>query len=178
MVYTKDLIKKYKVGDFTYGTPLVVDRHGGQLEIGKFCSFAPDIVIFLGSNHRTEYITTYPFPALHPDFGVYDKHLQDGPVIIGNDVWIGMGALILPGVNIGDGAVIGAYTVVSKNVDPYSVFVGNPGKVVKKRFEEDVIQELLRIKWWEWDIEKIRENAVLLYSSKVKEFTKKHSLGG
>ena len=89
--------------------------------------------------------------------------------MIGNDVWIGTGAKILSGVTIGDGAVIGAYSVVAKNVSPYTIAVGNPAREIKKRFDESTIQNLMKLKWWDWDIDKIRRNVSALSSVEVEK---------
>ena len=177
---TKAAYKNYSIGDYTYGDPVVLGRWGGNLKVGKFCSIADNVVIMLGGNHRSDWITTYPFT------NIYDKefgHIKGSPeqssdTVIGSDVWICRGVLILPGVVIGDGSVIGARTVVSKNVEPYSVFVGSPGRVVKKRFSPDLIEKLLEIKWWNWNIEKIKENVHLLCSDNLSAFVEKHYRSG
>lgn len=158
---------KYQVGEFTYGTPKVLDwGEGATLVIGKFCSIADDVTIFLGGNHRTDWVSTYPFNVLNDEFPnakeIKGHPISKGDVIIGNDVWIGKGASILSGVLIGDGAVIGAETVVTKDVEPYSICVGNPGKVIKKRFSDYEIELLLKIKWWDWSTKKINEEIEFL----------------
>lgn len=172
--YTKDLLKKHNidVGVYTYGKPMVLDwGEGAKLKIGKFCSIADDVKIFLGGNHRADWVSTYPFSFLLDDWPeaakVYGIPATKGDVIIGNDVWIGYGAIILSGLEIGDGAVIGAGAVVAKSVKPYAIVVGNPAREVKKRFDEKTIERLLTIKWWDWPIEKIRENAKTLCSDNV-----------
>jgi len=178
MLYTKDFLKNWgdtvSVGEYTYGNPEIL--HWGELAkltIGKFCSFGDRVVIFLGGNHRSDWITTYPFPdslisTEWPGASSIRGHpATKGDVYVGNDVWIGYGATILSGTRIDDGAIIGARAVVSHDVSPYSVVVGNPAKPVKKRFSDDQITELLRIKWWNWSIEKIRMNLHVLCSSNV-----------
>lgn len=141
--YTKDFLKNFgdlvDIGSYTYGNPRLF--HWGEdskLKIGKFCSIADDVKIFLGGNHRMDWITTYPFSALKEEWpeakDVKGHPATKGDVVIGNDVWIGYGATILSGVKIGNGAVIGAMAVVSKDVEPYSVVVGNPALEVKKDF--------------------------------------------
>ena len=174
MQHTKDIYKKYLIGDYTYGNPTIIDRWGGDLQIGKFCSIAENTVIMLGGNHRPDWITTYPFASFFDGFPDVKSGCpkKEKKTIIGNDVWLCRDVLILPGVSIGDGAVIGAGTVVSKDVEPYSIFVGNPGRVVKKRFSDDIIQKLLKIKWWEWGIEKIKKNIKLLCSNNIDVFVK------
>ena len=161
--YTQDLVdKKYQrgIGDYTYGCPEIFDwEEGASLRIGKFCSISSNVKIFLGGEHRADWITTYPFSALNKDWPEASKitgHPRTkGDVIIGNDVWIGYGAVILSGVTIGDGAIIGAMSVVTKNVDSYTIVAGNPAREIKKRFSSNKIRRLMEIKWWNWPIKKI-----------------------
>jgi acetyltransferase-like isoleucine patch superfamily enzyme len=146
---------------------------GSRLEIGKFCSIAEDVLILLGGNHRTDWVTTYPFPAITEDWpnahGISGHPQSKGDVIIGNDVWIGTGATILSGVTIGHGAVIGARAVVTKSIEPYAIAVGNPATTVRKRFSEDQVSDLLRIRWWDWPNEKIAQHLPLLCSERIEE---------
>jgi acetyltransferase-like isoleucine patch superfamily enzyme len=178
--YTRDVIKgeDFEIGEYTYGIPIVFTYSfiagQGKLKIGKFCSIAGDVRIHLGGNHRTDLVTTYPFRAF-PDDWPQAKYLRPtdvdaiskGDVIIGNDVWIGSGATILSGVKIGDGAVIAAEAVVTSDVEPYSIVAGNPAKFIKKRFDEETISRLLKIKWWDWPVEKIRNNVNVICSDNV-----------
>jgi len=151
------LYKKYDIGRFTYGAPRILDYSSEKtLKIGKYCSIAESVKIFLGGEHRIDTISTYPFKE-RMNLGL-DNAFSRGDVKIGNDVWIGYGATILSGVTIGDGSVIGAYAVVAKDVEPYSIVVGNPAKVIKKRFDEKTISKLLKMKWWDWNEKKIKEN--------------------
>lgn len=179
ITYTKDAFKNHSnimVGDYTYGLPKVF--HWGEdakLRIGKFCSIAENVLIYLGGNHRTDWITTYPFPWIFPEAHHIKGHpATKGDVIIGNDVWIGNFAVILSGVTVGDGAVIGANAVVTKNVSQYSIVVGNPAREIKKRFSEEEIEILIKIKWWDWPIQKIKENLELLCSNNIKQLLKIH----
>ncbi len=169
---------KYKIGKYTYGYPKIMNwNEGAKLEIGSFCSIADEVVIFLGGNHRNDWITTFPFNVLFENYKYIKGHpATKGDVIIGNDVWIGYGATILSGVHIGDGAVIGARSVVSRNVEPYSIVIGNPAKEVKKRFDPETIEELLKLKWWNWEINKIKDNIELLQSNKIIEFIEKNNI--
>lgn len=162
---------KYKIGEYTYGYPRIFTfQLDNKVQIGKFCSIAEEVKIFLGGNHNMKAPTTY---SLRYFLGGHsEKSLTKGDVIIGNDVWIGYDAMILSGVKIGDGAVIGAKAVVAKDVAPYSIVVGNPAREVGKRFDDKTIKKLLRIKWWDWPIDKIRENASLLEGD-IDEFIKK-----
>ena len=180
-IYTKNSLvgELFDIGDYTYGTPKVIHWDDStHLHIGKFCSIADGVTILLGGNHRTDWVTTYPFNVLSEPFpnakNIVGHPATKGDVWIGNDVWIGYGATILSGVHIGDGAVIGAGSVVSKNVDPYAIVVGNPGRMVKKRFDEKNIESLLEIGWWNWDISKINDESHNLCCSNVKEFIDRH----
>lgn len=142
----------YKIGLHTYSQTLKVIEHpGAKLSIGKFCSIGPKVKIFLGENHRTDYVTTYPFGHINQEKFPCKNTMHPsskGDVVIGNDVWLGFNATIMSGVTIGDGAVIAANSHVVKDVPPYSITGGNPAQHIKYRFKDDVIQELLRIKWW------------------------------
>lgn len=176
ILFTKDFFDhpNYRIGDYSYGRPLVLDwGEGSKLTIGKFCSFAENVTIFLGGNHRTDWISTYPFSVLFNDFpnakGIEGHPATNGDVVIGNDVWIGRGASILSGITIGDGAVIGANAVVSKDVEPYAIIVGNPGVEIKKRFNPDMINFLLSIKWWDWSIDQINEKIDIILSDRIEE---------
>ena len=181
-VYTKDYLSGslFEIGDYTYGRPNVIRwNESTRLHIGRFCSIADGVTILLGGNHRTDWVTTYPFNVLSAPFPnascIQGHPATKGDVWIGNDVWIGQGATILSGVHIGDGAVIGSKAVVSKDVEPYAVVVGNPGRVIKKRFDEATIKALLEIRWWDWDEEKINQEAPYLCSSNIEEFIKRNT---
>lgn len=174
--YTKDRLKhlatRVEIGDHTYGKPLVFHwEEDTKLKIGKFCSISDEVKIFLGGNHRADWISTYPFPGLPgewPNAKSIDGHnISKGDVAIGNDVWIGYGANILSGVTIGDGAVIGAFSLVTKDVAPYAIVGGNPAREIKKRFDDEKIEKLLELKWWNWPEDKIKKNLSLLCSQEV-----------
>jgi acetyltransferase-like isoleucine patch superfamily enzyme len=173
--YTKDiLLQKYRanIGEHTYGAPRIIDfDEGATVRIGKYCSIAEGVVIMIGGNHRLDWITTYPFSALserwHKAKDIIGHPQSKGDVIIGNDVWIGLDAMILSGVTIGDGAVVAARSVVVKDVPPYSVVGGNPAKLLKMRFSEEDIAKLLKIRWWDWPDEKISRNVKILCASNI-----------
>ena len=176
--YTRDVLKdeRFDIGEYTYGKPWVIPhlREFRKLKIGKFCSIADGIIIYLGGNHRMDLVSTYPFGAWPDEWpeirSVKPENiapLPTGDVVIGNDVWIGLRAIILPGVIIGDGAVIGAGAVVTRDVEPYSIVAGNPARQVKKRFDDETIRKLLEIKWWAWPPEKINENLDIICGNDI-----------
>lgn len=175
--YTSALVdEKYigGIGRFTYGNPKILDwGEGAKLFIGRYCSIAADVTIFLGGNHRADWFSTYPFSALPEEWpsasGIAGHPATKGDVVIGNDVWIGYGATIMSGVKIGDGAVIGTNALVSKDVPAYAIVGGNPAKFIKKRFNDDVIEKLLEIQWWNWPLEKVRHCTHLLCSNNLEE---------
>lgn len=140
----------YEVGGFTYGSPTILGGVEGRVvSVGNYCSIAPGVIILLGVEHWPNRVSTYPFKEGAAKCG------SKGNVVIGNDVWIGLNACILSGVTIGDGAVIGAYSVVTKNVAPYAMVAGNPAKYIRSRFTVDQIDALLKIQWWNWPEEKM-----------------------
>jgi virginiamycin A acetyltransferase len=162
------------VGDFTYYDDFEdvhnfekqvkyhFDFIGDKLVIGKFCMIASGVTFIMnGANHLTDAISTYPFAI----FGHgWENAMQGksyptkGDTIIGNDVWIGYKATIMAGVKVGDGAIIAANATVTKDVAPYAIVGGNPAKEIRKRFDETQIAALLRIKWWDWPIDKITQH--------------------
>jgi acetyltransferase-like isoleucine patch superfamily enzyme len=158
---------------YSYGIENIRVRdwgEGADVKIGAFCSIADNVEIFLGGNHRTDWVTTYPFGHIHQDkFPWHGKGhpATKGDVVIGNDVWIGSGATILSGVNIGDGAVISAKSVVVKDVPAYGIVGGNPAKLLKMRFTEDQIERLLNNPWWDLPESRINELIPLLCSNDI-----------
>ena len=179
-VYLKNVITdpNIEIGDYTiyndfvnnpcdfqnnnvlYHYPINKDR----LIIGKFCSVACGAkFIFTSANHSMRSLSTYPFPIFFEEWGLDVKNITTawdnrGDIVIGNDVWIGYEAVILSGVTIGDGAIIGTRAVVTKDVPPYTIVGGVPAKPIRKRFDENTISELLRMKWWDWEKDKIYRN--------------------
>jgi len=169
---------EYEIGRGSYG-PLQIETFGddARLKIGAFCSFAKGVTILLGGEHRTEWVSTFPFDRRYFNAsGVPHSSFARGDVVIGNDVWIGEGALILSGATIGDGAVIAARSVVRGDIPPYAICAGIPARVLKFRFPPDVIRSLLNIQWWHWPDERIRSAIPLLMSGRIEEFCKQATL--
>ena len=185
LTYVKPTIKNPNiiVGDFTYFADSDFEKHithhydfnGDKLIIGKFCQIAAGVEFVMnGANHQMSSVSTYPFYI----FGTWEQDVPQkkdmplkGDTVIGNDVWIGQNVTIMPGVHIGDGAIIGANSVVAKDIPPYSIAVGNPCRVVKKRFDDELIDLLLKLKWWDKSIAEINSLIPLLSCSDL-EFVK------
>jgi virginiamycin A acetyltransferase len=185
LCFLKNIIKNPNiiVGDYTYyddfedvmnfekNVKYHFDFTGDKLIIGKFCMIASDVTFIMnGANHLTDAITTYPFAIFGNGWesAMEGKtYPSKGNIVVGNDVWIGYNATIMAGVTIGDGAIIGTNSVVTKDVEPYSIVGGNPAKLIKKRFSEDEIKDLLEIKWWDWEIEKITRNVQNLTDNNI-----------
>lgn len=169
-------------GEYTYGIHNLLIHHWNttaKLKIGKFCSIAGNVNIYLSGNHRVDWCTTYPFGHVFKDTfpkgeDVTGHPATKGDVIIGNDVWISSHVIIMSGVKIGNGAVVACGSVVVKNVPDYAIVGGNPAKIIRYRFPEEVIQKFLSLKWWDWDIEKINDNIKLLCSSDYEKLFEKH----
>ena len=160
----------YEVGKYTYGIPTVLYPKG-DLTIGRFCSIADNVTVFLGGDHHLDWISLYPFDPTHPEWRGASRGgsglVGKGDVTIGNDVWIGSGTTIMPGVTIGDGAAIGAESVVTRDVEPYTIVAGNPARPIRKRFSEADIARLLKIRWWDWPEDRIRRSIHVLCSGDV-----------
>ena len=189
-IYVKPTIKNPQiiVGDFTYIADSDFERHvthlyewnDDRLIIGKFCQIAAGVEFVMnGANHQMNAVSTFPFYTLE-GWNATTPQKSDlplkGDTVIGNDVWIGQNATILPGVRIGDGAIIGANSVVGKNVEPYTIVAGNPIRVIRKRFDDELIELLERFKWWDKSIDEINSLIPILTCSdlkKVKEKLKK-----
>ena len=160
----------YSIGSYTYGRPTIFEwGEGTSLEIGKFCSIADNVSIFLGGNHRSDWASTYPFNKILP-FKNVAQDIQGHPsskgnVIIGNDVWIGYGATILSGIKVGSGSIIGAFSVVTKDVLPYEIVAGNPARHIRYRFDDVIINNLMRIEWWNLEDNEIVKISALLSSN-------------
>lgn len=148
------------------------DFIGDKLIIGKFCAIGKGIEFIMnGANHRMNSITTYPFNIMGSGWEKCTPKLEELPIkgntIIGNDVWIGQNVTVMPGIHIGDGAIIAANSVVTKDIPAYHIAGGNPCKMIRKRFDDELISFLLKIKWWDWTPEKIFDNLDTLCSGNL-----------
>ncbi|HTY14031.1 MAG TPA: Vat family streptogramin A O-acetyltransferase [Candidatus Omnitrophota bacterium] len=146
--------------------------YGDKLVIGKFCAIAKGVKFIMnGANHKLSGVSTYPFSLFGAGWEKVMPQMSDlplkGDTVIGNDVWIGYEALIMPGVKIGDGAVVASRSVVVKDIPPYTVAGGNPAVEIKKRFPENDVKRLLKIAWWNWPVEKITANLELIVASDI-----------
>jgi acetyltransferase-like isoleucine patch superfamily enzyme len=177
-----DIGDRMTMGRETYARPLVrwYEGDNGHVRIGSFCSIADDVVITIGGNHSLDWPSTFPFRARRQLGGAFaDGHpVAEADVVIGSDVWVGRGARILAGVRIGHGAVVGAYTVVAKDVRPYAIVVGNPAREVRRRFSDEQIEALLKIAWWEWPDDRIDRMMSHLNQPDVDGFIRRCGLGG
>lgn len=178
-----------QVGEYTYYDDPVnsedfeshVTHHyeflGDKLIIGKFCAIAKGVEFIMnGANHRMNGVTTYPFNIMGGGWEKATPALEDlplkGDTVVGNDVWIGQNVTVLPGVHIGDGAIIGANSVVASDIPAYAVAVGNPCRVVKMRFDQETVAKLLALKWWDWAPERIFGSLEALTSGDLTALTK------
>lgn len=189
IVYLKDVITKpnIEVGDYTIYNDFVHDPrdfeknnvlyhypiNGDKLIIGKFCSIACGAkFLFTSGNHSLKSLSTYTFPIFFDEWGLDAENIRDawdnkGDIVIGNDVWIGYEAVIMSGVKIGDGAIIGTRAVVTKDVPPYAIVGGVPAKLIRRRFDDETIEKLLALRWWDWNYEKIRRNIFAIQSGNI-----------
>ena len=190
-VYLNAVIKDplIEVGDYTIYNDFVADPllfeknnvlyhypiHREKLIIGKFCSIACGTkFLFNCANHSLKSLSTYTFPLFYEEWELEKSNIttawdNKGDIVIGNDVWIGYEAVIMAGVHIGDGAIIAACAVVTKDVPPYTIVGGTPAKEIRKRFDAEVIQQLLLLKWWNWSTDKIRKCLPYIMEGKMNE---------
>ena len=147
------------------------DFNGDKLIIGKFCQIAAGVnFIMNGANHQMNSVSTYPFyifKGWEQEIPPLSKMPLKGDTIVGNDVWIGQNVTILPGVHIGDGVIIGLNSVISKNVEPYTIVAGNPAKVIRKRFDDELIKLMLELRWWDKSIKEIKSLIPILTDSNM-----------
>ena len=189
IIYLKNVITNPNIiiGDYTMYNDFVNDPrlfeknnvlyhyliNKDKLIIGKFCSIACGAkFLFNSANHTLSSLSTYPFPLFFEEWNLDRSNVctswdNKGDIVIGNDVWIGYEAVILAGVTIGDGAIIGARAVVTKDVEPYTIVGGVPAAPIRKRFSKDTISNLLKIKWWDWPKEKIAKNINAIQSGEI-----------
>lgn len=190
-VYLNAVIKdpQIEVGDYTIyndfaADPLLFEKnnilyhypiHQEKLIIGKFCSIACGTkFLFNCANHTLKSLSTYTFPLFYEEWELEKSNIttawdNKGDIVIGNDVWIGYEAVIMAGVHIGDGAIIAARAVVTKDVPPYTIVGGTPAKEIRKRFDTEVIHQLLKLKWWDWSTNKIRQCLPYIAEGKLDE---------
>ena len=190
-IYLNAVIKdpQIKVGDYTIYNDFVADPllfeknnvlyhypiHREELIIGKFCSIACGTkFLFNCANHTLKSLSTYTFPLFYEEWELEKSNIttawdNKGNIVIGNDVWIGYEAVIMAGVHIGDGAIIAARAVVTKDVPPYTIVGGTPAKEIRKRFDAEVIEQLLILKWWDWSTDKIHQCLPYIAESKLDE---------
>jgi acetyltransferase-like isoleucine patch superfamily enzyme len=166
------------IGRHTYGLPKVWMYMGSECKVvvGAFCSIAPGVQIIAGGGHPASRVSTFPFRIRWRMAGVYEDGMPEtrGDIVIGSDVWLGTDAIVLSGVSIGHGAIVAAGSVVTHSVPPYAIVGGVPAAVIRYRFDNDTIQKLLQISWWEWDDSTIKEAVPLLSSSDVQAFLDSH----
>jgi len=190
-IYLKNLIDNPNIliGEFTiyndfYNDPRDFQKrnvlyhypiNNDKLVVGRFCSIACGAkFIFTSANHTQKSLSTYTFPLFFEEWGLDVKDItaawdNKGDIIVGNDVWIGYEAIIMSGVTIGDGAIIGTRSLVTKDVPPYTVVGGIPAKTIKKRFSDEIISEMLLLRWWEWPLEKISYALPHIQSGNIQE---------
>lgn len=186
-IYVKPTIKNENilVGDFTYIADSDFESHvthhypwlGDKLIIGKFCQIAAGVEFVMnGANHQMNSVSTFPFYTLE-GWNMNPPETEDlqlrGDTVIGNDIWIGQNATILPGVKIGDGAIIGANSVVGSDVEAYTIVAGNPARIIRKRFDDDLIKLMLEWKWWDYSIDEIDGFIPILTNSNLDEVKSK-----
>lgn len=187
LCFLKNVVKNPNiiVGDYTYyddfetvenfekNVKYLFDFTGDKLIIGKFCMIASDVTFIMnGANHLSKAISSYPFAIFGGDWSSAmegKSYPTKGNTEIGNDVWIGYGATIMPGVKVGHGAIIATKSVVTSDVEPYTIVGGNPAKTSRKRFSEEKIKQLLDLQWWDWPLEKITEQVGNLTGTEVDE---------
>jgi len=162
------------MGNMSYYAPNVVKYTGdtGRVIIGNFASVAPDADFYVGGLHRTEWVSQYGLRAMLglPGAGEDGFTHGRGDIVVGSDTWVTNGCTVMSGVTIGDGAVVGTKAVVAKDVRPYAIVVGNPAREIRRRFSDEQVEALLRITWWDWPTEQVKEHIALIASPDVDAF--------
>ena len=162
------------MGNMSYYAPNVVKYAGdtGRVIIGNFASVAPDADFYVGGLHRTEWVSQYGLRAMLDLPGAHEDGFTHGrgDIVVGSDTWVTNGATVMSGVTIGDGAVVGTKAVVAKDVRPYAIVVGNPAREIRRRFSDEQVEALLRIRWWDWPTEKVKRHVELISSPEVDVF--------
>lgn len=168
----KKTYPNYQIGINNYGLPNIKNPHKDAiLSIGSYCSIAPNVRIYMGGLHRTEWITTYPFPAFFEGINTHQNwDPTKGNITIGSDVWLCANSVILSGVTIGHGAVVANSAIVTKDVPPYAIVGGNPAKLIRWRFDEPTRNALLSSAWWDWPEEEVLSVAGKLCSEQIEDF--------
>ena len=188
VVFLKPLVSNpnIEVGDYSYyddpDDPLAFERDAvlyafgpERLIIGRYCAIASGVRFLLpGANHADRGPSTFPFGIFGPPWAERTMDLvmsaqSRGDTVIGNDVWLGYQALVLPGVTVGHGAVVAAASVVAADVPPYTVVAGNPARPVRRRYEQEDVARLLRAGWWDWPVELVTEHARLIMAGEPAE---------
>ena len=161
----------FEIGDFSFGAPEVRYYYdGNRLIVGKFCSIAESSIFLLGGAHRTDFASTFPFGEMTRVLGPSDRARSRGDIVVGHDVWVAVDATVLSGVTIGHGAVVGAGSVVIDDVPPYAMVFGNPARLVSKRFSDEIIAELLELRWWDFDEQQVRALRPQIESTDIEAF--------
>jgi len=155
----------FEIGDYSQGEPIIKLYNKSRLKVGKYCSIAAGVTFVLGGRHRTDAVTTHMLQLPESAYGP-----PQGDIVIGSDVWIAANALVVSGVTIGDGAVIGAGSVVIDDVPPYCFAFGNPARIFRKRFSDDLVAELLGLRWWDLGREQIETLRPLLLGTDIELF--------
>ena len=162
------------MGNMSYYAPNVIKFKGdtGRVIVGNFASVAPDADFYVGGLHRVEWVSLYGLRAMLDLPGAYEDGFTHGrgDIVVGSDTWVTNGCTVMSGVTIGDGAVVGTKAVVAKDVRPYAIVVGNPAKEIGRRFSDEQVEALLRIKWWDWPTELVKERVDALSSPDVDAF--------
>ena len=168
--------KKISIGKYTYGAPQIYSyRDDTRLTIGRYCSISAKVTIFMGGEHRMDWISTFPFTSFFDEYRHIEGHpASKGDIRIKNDVWIGYGATILSGVTIGNGAVIGACSLVTRDVPDYAVVVGNPARIIKYRFDQKTREKLLQIQWWDWPEKQIKKFIPHMTTNQIESYFQQH----